>query len=340
MRIVFRIGMGKTGTTSIQHALRNGTGALANQRAAYLSMWFEEIDPAFEGLGGFARFIAGNEQEKVAAADSLHSYMVDRAAKEDIETFVFSNEGVFAAGPQLDPFFRRLKAKGLSMSFVVYLRDPRAWLPSAYTQWAIQHKTNRGPVQDFPSAARRLIGQYEGMRFWIQNFGDVLTVRPFESGVDVVDDFAQTVGLDLPKSEIETLERAEPADILLRAMFNTRFPDQVMPDRFDRFVTNSSQVTVPSLREMAVRCLRHEGAEDIIAEKRELFEFIRDTIGFDFLDGNSKPSKMPDEEELQRRVIDYLVEVTLDQAQRLQRLERCVEEFLEAGKQRERCFFK
>lgn len=327
MRIVFHIGMGKTGTTSIQHALRNGAAALANQRAAYLSMWFEEIDQAFKGLGGFAQFIAGSEQEKVASAESFHSYLVDRAEKEGIETFIFSNEGVFAAGPQLDPFFRRLRAKGVSMSLVAYLRDPRDWLPSAYTQWAIRHKTNRGPVQDFPTAARRLIGQYEGIRFWHQNFGDVLTVRPFESGLDVVDDFAQTVGLELPKSETRQLERAEPADTLLRAMFNTRFTDQVLPDRFDRLVTNSSQVAVPSLNDMAERCFCHEGAEEVIAEKRALLEYIRDKIGLDFLDGSARLSKTPDEAELQRRVIDYLVEVTFDQAQRLKRLEQMISEF-------------
>lgn len=326
MRIVFHIGMGKTGTTSIQYALRNGADALASQKAKYLSMWFEEINPVFKGLDGFSRFMAGNEQEKVEGADSFHSYLVDRADKEGIETFIFSNEGVFEAGHQLAPFFRRLKSKGLSMTFVAYLRDPQDWLPSAYTQWAIRHKTNKGPVQDFPTAARRLIGQYEGIRFWQQNFGDVLTVRPFESGLDVVDDFAQTVGLELPKSKIRRLERAEPADTLLRAMFNTRFPDQVLPDRFDRFVTNSSQVPVPSLHGMAERCFRHECAKEIVAEKRELFEYIRDSIGLDLLDGDPKPSKMPDEGELQRRVIDYLVEVTFDQAQRLKRLERLVNE--------------
>jgi hypothetical protein len=331
MRIIFHIGMGKTGTTSIQHALRNGADALANQRAAYLSMWFEEVDPAFKGIGGFSRFIAGNEQEKVAGADHFHAYLVDRAAKEGIETFIFSNEGVFEAGPQLDPFFRRLKAKGLSMSFVAYLRDPRDWLPSAYTQWAIRHKTNQGPVQDFPTAARRLIGQYEGVRFWHENHGADLTVRQFESGLDVVADFSQTVGLELPKSDIRSLERAEPADTLLRAMFNTRFPAQMLPNRFDRCVTNSSRAPVPPLHEMAERCFRHEGADEILAEKRSLFEYIRDRIGFNFLDGNPKPSKMPDEGDLQRRVIDYLVEVAFDQAQRLERLERLVSELQSQG---------
>ena len=331
MRIIFHIGMGKTGTTSIQYALRNGADALAGQRAAYLSMWFEEINPAFKGLGGFSRFMAGSEQEKVAGADSFHAYLVDRAAKEGIETFVFSNESLFASCLHLAPFLERLQARGLAMSFVAYLRDPRAWLPSAYTQWAIRHKTNNGPVQDFPTAARRLIGQYEGIRFWQQSFGDVLTVRPFETGADVVQDFAATVGVTLPETDTRKLERAEPADILLRAMFNTRFPDQVLPDRFDRFVTNSSHAPVPSLQEMVERCFNYDGAQDIIAEKRDLFEYIRDSFGLDFLAGDPKQSKTPHAGELQSRVIDYLVEVTFDQAQRLKRLERLVNELRAQG---------
>lgn len=331
MRIVFHIGMGKTGTSSIQHVLQKNPEELAKQNAAYLGMWFDAIDPAFKGPTGLSRFMAGNEQEKVAGADRFHAYLVDRAAKDGIETFIFSNETLFATGPQFAPFFRRLKAKGLPMSFFAYVRDPRDWLPSAYTQWAIQHKTNQGPVQDFPTAARRVIGQYEGFRFWHENHGADLTVRRFESGLDVVEDFAKTVGLELPKSDIRRLARAEPADILLRAVFNTRFSEQVLPDRFDRFVTNSSNVPVPSLHEMAERCFRHDGAKEVIAEKRALFEYIRDRIGFDFLDGDPKPPKMPDEHDLQRRVIDYLVEVTFDQALQLKRLERLVNELKAQG---------
>jgi len=331
MRIVFHIGMGKTGTSSIQHVLQNSADELEKQNAAYLGMWFTAIDPAYKGHEGFAKFGAQTDNEMAASADRFHAYLVDRAGRDGIETFIFSNEGLFGAGAKLGPFFRNLKAHGLSMSFVAYMRDPRAWLPSAYTQWAIRHKVNEGPVQDFSTAARRLIGQYEGTRFWQQNFDDVLTVRPFEAGTDVVQDFASTVGVTLPETDTRKLERAEPADILLRAMFNTRFPDQVLPDRFDRFFANTSRAPVPSLQEMAKRCFSHNGAEKIIAEKRELFEYIRDSVGFDFLDGNPKPSKTPDEGELQRRVIDYLVEVTFDQAQRLKRLERLVNDLKAQG---------
>ena len=112
----------------------------------------------------------------------------------------------------------------------------------------------------------------------------------------------------------------------MRAMFNNRIPTPVLPDLFDRLVVNTTKAPVPSLREMAETCFPRGGTDEIIAEKRELFEYIRDRLGFDFLDGEARESDAPDEAELQRRVIDYLVEMTLDQARRLKRLERMMNE--------------
>ncbi|MEM9239813.1 MAG: hypothetical protein AAGB07_07515, partial [Pseudomonadota bacterium] len=56
------------------------------------------------------------------------------------------------------------------------------------------------------------------------------------------------------------------------------------------------------------------------------FEFLRDRTGIDFVNTSDDPPAEPDDAELQRRVIDYLIEITFDQAQRLKRLERLVSE--------------
>lgn len=326
MRLIFHIGMGKTGTTSIQHALRTNPKTLSNQNANYLGMWFDTIEPTFHGVAGVAKFLALNDHEKVLKAEHFFDNITEIANKHKVNTFIFSNESMFQAGPQLAPFLRTLKSKDLSISFVAYLRNARQWLPSAYTQWAVRHKTNEGPIQDFEIFARRAIGQYEGIRFWQDHFGADLTVRPFDTTVDVVQDFAATVGLSLPITDTRHLERSEPADTLLRAAFNNRFPDKVLPEKFDRFVTNSSRAPVPSLQAMADRCFQHEGVEEIIAERQELFGYIRNSFGIDLLKNESRPSKVPDNAEMQRRIIDYLVEVTFDQAQRLKRLERLMKD--------------
>lgn len=326
MRLIFHIGMGKTGTTSIQHALRTGREDLARQKARYLGMWFDMIEPAFEGLSGQDELFNLGEAAQQDAAERFTTVLEDVEKHDGTKTFIMSNESLFGAGARLEAFFARLSEKLDSVLFVAYLRDPHSWLPSAYTQWGIRHKTYPGPIQPLHARARDLLGQYEGIRFWLESHADRLTIRPHEKGGDVVKDFAETIGISLPKLASRALERPEPTDILMRAMFNNRIPGPALPDIFDRQVVNTTQAPVPSLRDMAETCFRRDEAEEIIAEKRELFEYIRDRVGLDFLDGEKRENEMPDEAELLRRMIDYLVEISLDQAVRLKRLERLVNE--------------
>jgi hypothetical protein len=326
MRLLFHIGMGKTGTSSIQLALENGSDELAEQNARYLGMWFDWVDPSFHGYAGEQKFFRLEAHAQADCAERFIAVLDDLRQRQGVTTFIMSNESLFGAGATMAPFFDRLAQRAESLEFIAYLRDPRAWLPSAFSQWELRHKAHPGPIRPYGQSARELVGQYEGIRFWLENHAERLTVRPYESSGDVVRDFAETVGISLPPLETRFLERAEPADLLLRAMFNNRIPGPAWPDAFDSMVVDTSKARVPSLREMADTCFRHDGTDDIIAERRALFEYIRDKLGFDFLGGAAPEPRIPDEAELQRRVLDYLVEVTLDQARRLNRLERLMNE--------------
>lgn len=326
MKLIFHIGMGKTGTSSIQQALRSNSAQLAQQKASYLGLWFDAIDPDYLGIEGQEKFFALDPAKMRLAADRFGAALLERSRNSSTETFLLSNENIFASGPVLDPFLRRLLENGIEVSLIAYLRNPVSWLPSAYTQWGVYHKTAPGPIKPYEARARELIGQYEGIRFWLDGYGDRLIVRQFEKGVDVVQDFGEAVGLSLQSLDARQLERSEPADILLRAMFNDRVPSPVLPERFNNVVVNTGKKPVPSLREMADRCFSTDCTEEIVAEKRELFEFIRDRLGMDFVDSPGERSSIPDHAELQQRVIDYLVEITLDQARRLKRLERLLQE--------------
>ena len=77
------------------------------------------------------------------------------------------------------------------------------------------------------------------------------------------------------------------------------------------------------LEDLVELCFRQEEIESIIEERRPLFEFMRDRLGpeFDFLTGETEPKAMPDPDKLQKRLIDYLVEITFLQAERIKRLE-------------------
>ena len=326
MKLVMHIGMGKTGTTSIQRALAANQRALADQRAAYLGMWFDMLDPSFTGLMGQRRFVAGDAEQMRRHADNLLAILARRAEEEGIDTFVYSNEAMFPAVRAVTPFVAALQER-LDLQLVAYLRDPHGWLPSAYTQWGIRHKGHAGPVQPFAERARTLVEAYEDIRPWVEGFPDALTVRRFDRGTDVVADFAEVAGLSLPPPDRRHLERDEPVETMLRAEFNSLYPGEVLPDRFNRVVINTDRRRVPTVEQIADLCLRHDGLEEVVDEKRDLFEFVRETLGLDFLDDATEElAEPPDSAALRSRVVDYLLQISLEQARRIHRLETMVED--------------
>ncbi|MFC2970478.1 polysaccharide biosynthesis protein [Acidimangrovimonas pyrenivorans] len=331
MRIIFHVGMGKTGTSSVQHALATSTERLAAQKVAYLGMWFDAIDPGFRGYEGQERFFTSDAATMESHAEQFYDRLAARSAAEGIETFVLSNEAIYGNVHNFTPFLRRLQAKpDVALQIVAYIRNPYAWLPSAYAQWGIRHKQQPGSIQPYGQRARDLLGIYSGFRAWAENFGDCLAVRRHDKGIDVLADFAETTGLALESMGKRQLERAEPAETLLRALFNNRFEEPVLPERFERVVVDTSLCPVPSLHDMTEFCFRHDETAEIIDEQRPLFEFIRDRLGIDYLSETPAPAPPPDEAEIQRRMIDYLVEITLNQAQRLKRLERQIKDLRDA----------
>ena len=324
MRIIFHIGMGKTGTTSLQTALSQSTEALDQQKAQYLGMWFDGADPTFRGLRGFGKFVAQKAEKQRVHAKHFWDHLSAMAKDTKATTFVLSNESLFQSGPRLEPFFRELRALGGQQEFLAYVRDPRAWLPSAHTQWALRHKTNDGPVQDLATSARRLMKFYDAIPFWIEQFGDGLQLREATVERDVVADFANATGLHLTPPAARALERSEPVDTLLRAMFNNRFAGNALPERFNRVIRDTDARPVPSLEDMKRVCFDQSVIDTVMSENADVFEFLRDRTGIDFVTGSDHTPPQLDETEMQRRVIDYLIEMTFDQAQRLKRLERMV----------------
>lgn len=324
MRIIFHIGMGKTGTTSIQNALAQNAEALTKQKAHYLGMWFDAAGPEFHGLAGFGKFFALSPRAQEKCAEQFYEHVAALSKDGKASTFLFSNESLFQNGPRIEPFLQKLQSLGARLEFIAYVRDPRSWLPSAHTQWALRHKTNKGPVQDFATSAQRLVKFYDGIPFWIEKFQDTTRFREATVDKDVVADFAEAIGIDLALPAHRSLERSEPADTLLRAMYNNRIKEQALPDRFNRAVHDTDAMRMPSSKDMARICFDYGQVERVIAENADVFEFLRDKTGIDFLAAPAEVAPPPDDAELQRRIIDYLIEITFDQAKRIKRLERMV----------------
>lgn len=326
MRLIMHIGMGKTGTSSIQNTMRDSTEQLAAQKVHYLGMWMDMLGDKYTGFQGVRILLNESPEMQARLARDYAAHIRALAEETGAETFVFSNEAFFDRGVKIRDFFATLRDE-LDLKILAYMRDPHAWLPSAYAQWGIRHKTQPGPLQPFSQLGRQLLNQYEGIKTWAEDFDDVFELRLHDTSIDVVADFAQACGFEMDAGGKRYLERSEPAEVVMRAAFNARFDGEVLPNRFNRNLYGQLS-TVPTLDDLSDLCFGQDGGAELVQERRELFDYISEKMGpeFDFSQNTAKDRGATDPAALRDRLVDYLIELTIRQGQRITALERKLEQ--------------
>ena len=288
--LILHAGMGKTGTTSLQRALAaaeaagNGEGGLSAQKAHYLGMWFDRLGEDYARYPGLMALAKADAETQRSLAERFADSLAESAAADGTRTFVLSNESLFERGRVLAPFLGRL-AEAAPVKAVVYLRPPRDWLPSAFAQWGVYHKTQNGPVPEFADLAPRLLRHYRAITLWHDIFGDRLAARLFGRDIDIVADFAAVAGITLCGSEVRHQARPDPVEMLLRGLFNDRFGGPVLPGRFNAAVLEGARLPAPRAAAMAARIAATDGIEAMIAAEAETFAFIETVLGLDMTGG-------------------------------------------------------
>jgi len=321
MKLILHIGMGKTGSSSIQAALSASADRLATQGGQYLGMWFDMLDLRFRGLQNQGQFFTLPPEEMIRAADALIEVLRVRSDDGEIQSFIMSNEAFSGRAGQMKPMIDRLREAGIELHVIGYARDPAAWLPSAYVQWGVRDKVEPGPVKPYAIKARKLVRWYSGLLEWHRLMGDVLEVRSYDKVTDIVDDFSEAIGFVLKAPERRVLERAEDAEIVMRSLFNNRFPKHVLPTVFNQTVL-PSLAAVPRLEDVIREGFDYSETNSIIQENENLFERFSRIFGFDLCASGKNPPPMPEIGALRNRLLDALMEITLDQAQRIRHLEK------------------
>lgn len=320
VELVLHIGMGKTGTSSIQDALQQNKDILSQQGAEYLGMWFDAVDPIFSGYEGQDRFLGANDSEMDRNAERLAHILTERAAATGHEVFILSNEGLYAEVARFAPFVTRIR-KLLPVRVVAYARNPRDWLPSAYNQWMIYHKTNAGPIVPFEEAGRNLLLTYSGINAWSRQHGDIFSLRFYAKGADVVQDFADFLGLSIQTPARRTLERVQESESILRAIYNGRLDEPALPERFNYAIRDLDLSKAPKLDRMIESSFSYGAVEDIISENAGLFEDIHSRCGIDLLAEQMPPASPPNLTAMRERALEQLLLLVMDQADRITMLE-------------------
>jgi hypothetical protein len=241
MRWIFHIGAGKTGTSSIQFTLRDGQPQLRADGVWYLGLMLEHAPTKhfpWQVFGGTDSFHKLSQEEGERQLRIVIQDTVARAREAGVHTLIWSSESFFdrfdkALGPLHD-----LVNQGVDLQLVAYVRRHDAWARSAYVQWAIKHKTAKGPVLPFeewvknrPPVFAPTLNRYEA------NFPGRLIVRNLDQAGDAVGDFLQVTGLaHLGLTHVRDNVTPDNAEVLMRAVFNTGIREAALPMLFDRII--------------------------------------------------------------------------------------------------------
>ncbi len=249
----------------------------------------------------------------------------ERAKAEGTEIFIMSNEAFSGHSKAFAPFLEELLKQDIEYHVIGYARNPRSWLPSAYVQWAIKDKTNDGPVQAYETKSRALVKWYKGLIEWSKSMGDRVDIRNYDLAEDIVLDFALASGIQLNLPDGRRYERGDDCEILLRALFNNRFVKPMLPMAYDRAVIGKSK-EYPTIESRISRYFDYSATDSIIDDNREIFDYYKDHCEIDLLQNTPNTPLTPTTEQLRNRLLDYLTEITLEQAKRINHLEGQVKE--------------
>lgn len=323
MKLILHIGMGKTGTSAIQASLRNNYDALASQKVRYLGMWFDMLSPEFRGLEGQVQFFSQSVERMRSHAAKFLQTLNEHHFKDGDEVFILSNEALSGQSTSLTPFIATL-TKSIDVKIICYVRNPREWLPSAYAQWGIRDKVNKGPVQSYREKSQNLVRWYYGPLEWYERFPNLVTVLSYDEADDIVAHFGRQTHITLNPLAERVYERASNEELLLRALFNSQFEGKVLPSEFDKSVSSNLDA-VPALTELVKEWFDYSGTECLLESHKELFYKYKELFNIDLLTSKTPlKAQNSDPERMKERLLDMLLSITLDQARRLRALENRV----------------
>ena len=242
-KLIVHVGMGKTGSTSIQRTLKMSSGLLADRGVRYLGLMLEEsplkVNYPWHFDFGWSEYIkipaVQRESELVSALTEI-----DAALPEDTHTLIWSNE-TFFHGLDLIKNVLLAVAPHFDIEIVGYVRSPGSWIQSAYMQWGIKHKTYDGALKVFGAWAADHPYQVKSFVDGWSNLGFHTMFYNFDAISDVASQFINTYvpgGTDSIKV-MRSNDTPAPVALAMFAYHNSLSETPVHPAEMDSLLNSS-----------------------------------------------------------------------------------------------------
>lgn len=242
-KLIIHVGMGKTGSSSIQKSLFQSRSLLLDNGVYYLGLMLENYPLTSEyswhlaaGWRHLTTLSLDDRTKQLAAAFNE----INKNLPTSIHTLVWSNESLFVQPGEFKILMQFLN-EYFETCIVGYIRRPDAWILSAYLQWGIKHKSYKGGLKNFNRWVddKRYVAS-PMMREWSE--------LAFQSGFhnfDAIDNVCEhfiTTYLPIMSDSIKSIranESPSPVALSLFALYNSSFSREVLPDELEPLLKNS-----------------------------------------------------------------------------------------------------
>jgi len=242
-KLIIHVGMGKTGSSSIQKTLRVAKGALEDQGIKYLGLMLEQLPSpkpyTWHTVSGWRDFIEMDPTQANRELAHVFQYANDKLP-DSIHTLVWSNESLFDGFKNVRPTIEALRDY-YEIHVIGYLRRPDSWISSAYLQWGIKDKSYPGPLKTFRAwAGKKPYVVSVKADVWTE-LADQASFFNFDKLEDVSAHFVEEV-LSLAKDTAPSLRANDtppPAAMAFFAYHNSLYEGMVLPDKLGSLLTRA-----------------------------------------------------------------------------------------------------
>lgn len=212
-RLLLHIGIGKTGTTSIQDMLLNNQARLAEHGVLYPKTGIVQF-----GHHGLAIL---DEQTFSAKTHALYQGLLKEIRNSSCHTVLISSENYsFMTAGYINDLANSLQE--FEVKIVFYVREQIKLFASSYLEWLKVGKEHQGSVKKFFELHKNSFDFARRIAPWEDAFGqENIMVRLFEKrivGEDVCNDFLAFLGfefaLKLPKEQANPSLAEECVDLV------------------------------------------------------------------------------------------------------------------------------
>jgi len=280
MNLIFHLGAGKTGSSSIQAVLRRNREFLLKEGFFYSGLMFEFLEnklyPEYMGEKILRQFHKLSLEEGEKILQNLLLEAVKEAESHSCHTVIWSHESFLGKKTIFSPL-KYLLEKGIikDLKLVIYVRNFASLLVSSYVQWGLIDKTYNGKVRNFKEFVKVQKSSFFIEQLSDHGFGKYLLVRNYDTKKNVVEDFFTIIGFQLGKLKyLNKKANLSPSmeELFLHVMYNSLHEESVtFWDFFEIFgklenktPTAYMENLLPSLDDVEEILLEYEAKEKAV----------------------------------------------------------------------------